>query len=74
MNEDQKTVLTSVKLLLFPLKTGECQKKVCSSAESLSLHFIECAATKYEFISIICSVVNNIGKSKIAPLQDKIAP
>ena len=29
---------------------------------------------KCEFISIICSVVNNIGKSKIAPLKGKIAP
>ena len=43
------------------------------SADPLSRQFIEYAATKSEFISIISSVVNNIRKSKIAPLKGKIA-
>ena len=47
---------------------------VFTSANPLSPQFIECVSTKPEFISIVCSVINNIGKSKIASLKDKIAP
>ena len=44
------------------------------SANPLSQLFIEYVATTSQFISTICVVVNNIGKSKIAPLKNKIAP
>ena len=65
---------TSVELLLFPPKAGDHQKKgLYASADPLSRQFTEYATTKSGFILTICSVVNIIGKSKIASMKGKIA-
>ena len=78
MTKKKKEGLHNRRATVFLLKSGGDQKikikKVYTSAEPVSRQFIDYTATKSEFISIACSFVNTIGKSKIAPLKGKIAP